>query len=517
MKKVVSGELLKDKMFEAINLLCDTVKCTLGPKGSNVIIDHSNFSPFITNDGVTIAESIESDDEVINVILELAKEASVVTNESVGDGTTTTLVILQSLFNSCMKLVSAGENPILLKKQLYDGLQRILSFLLSEKKPCDDKTFYNIAKIASGDDDIASAVSDVFLNIPFKEAVSVKEVENSGLNVNYYSGYSFQSVLASLLFLKNQTFLNFKDCLVLIIDDVLSDLKNLSIVLNEVFSSKKGLIIIANDFSSDVVNYMTSYVLNDELNCLLVKISDYGLKLRVIEKDLEVISGAKIVNNENEISVQNIGYFKNIYVTNDDFRVDFASSESIGKYVSIIKEELKDIKDDFMREFYFKRISMFNKGTVQIEIGEYTKTELREKRMRLEDAICAVYSSSEGVLIGGGITLLKISNLLDGNSEVDKVWREALEAPFKQLMYNSGLDYDNIKNKLDIENYRLVYNIYNQCFEDVSDTYVVDPYKVVVNSLINACSIASMLITTNSLVINEKVNNLNKITEYGDI
>ena len=262
---------------------------------------------------------------------------------------------------------------------------------------------------------------------------------------------------------------------------------------------------------------MASYVLNDELNCLLVKISDYGLRLRIIEKDLEVISGAKIVNNENEISVQNIGYFKNIYVTKDDFRVDFASSESIGKYVSIINEELKDIKDDFMREFYFKRISMFNKGTAQIEIGEYTKTEFREKRMRLEDALCAVYSSSEGVLIGGGVTLLKISNLLDGNSEVDKVWREALNAPFKQLMYNSGLDYDNIKNKLDIENYNLVYNIYDQCFEDVNDTYVVDSYKVVVNSLINACSIASMLITTNSLVINEKVNNLNKITEYGDI
>lgn len=517
MRKIVSGKILQDKMREAINLLCDTVKSTLGPKGSNVIINHTNFNPFITNDGVTIAESIESDDEVINVILELAKEASIVTNSSVGDGTTTTLVILQSLFNLSMDLIESGENPIIVKNQLHDGLQKILKSIEKEKKPVNDKMIYNIAKVASGDDEMASLVSDVFYKIPYKEAVTIKEVDDLVLKVNYYNGYQFQSILASSLLLKDQKSLSFNDCIVLIIDDVLSDLENISVVLNEVFDTKKCLVIIANDFSQYVVNDITSYVLNGELNCLLVKISDYGLRLRIIEKDLEVLSGAKIVNKESEITVQHLGRFKNIFITQDIFRIDFIIDESIKQYISFVQSELEELEEDYLKEFYLQRISMFSKGTAQIEIGEYTKTALREKRMRLDDALCAVYSSNEGVLVGGGVTFLKVSSRIKEDNVVNKIWKKSLEEPFKQLMLNSGLDYENIKNEIEQEDFNLVYNIYNNSFEENDKTYIVDSYKVVINSLINACSIASILITTTSLVINEKVNNLNKVNEYGDI
>lgn len=517
MKKIVSGKNLQNKMMEAINLLCDTVKVTLGPKGSNVIIDHTNFSPFITNDGVTIAESIESEDEVINVILELAKEASIVTNESVGDGTTTTLVILQSLFNLSMDLINNGKNPILLKKELYDELDKILKILEKEKKPVNDKVVYNVAKIASSDDDIAKVVSDIFLKIPYKEAISIKEVDNPLLNVNYYSGYKFQSILASPLLLKDQLSLTYENSLVIIIDDVLNNLENISVILNEVFNTKKSLIIIASDFSQYVVNDIMSYVLNDEINCLLIKISDYGMKLRAIEKDIEIISGAKIANSELDVTVQNIGRFKNIFVTKDEVRIDFASNDALNQYVLSIKNELKELQDDFLKDFYLKRMSMFCNGTAQIEIGGYTKTELKEKRMRLDDALCAVYSSNEGVLTGGGVTLLKISNKLSGNNDVNLIWKKSLEVPFKQLMNNSGLDYKSIKKELEQKDFNLVYNISTSSFEKYNESYVIDSYKVVVNSLINACSIVSMLLTTSSLVINEQLNNSNKVTEYGEI
>lgn len=517
MKRIVNGQCLQDSMREAVNLLCNTVKSTLGPKGSNVIIDHSSFSPFITNDGVTIAESIESDDEVINVILELAKEASIVTNKTVGDGTTTTLVILQSLFNSCLDLINNGVNPIVLKKELNESLKKILSFLEKEKMPINNELIYNIANIASGDAEIASVVSDVFFKIPYKEAVNIKEIEEPTVSVDYYNGYTVQSVLASPLLLKDQTSLNYSDSIVLIIDDTLSDLESISAVLNEVFNSKKSLVIFANEFSDYVVNDITSYVLNGELNCLLVKISEYAMRLRIIEKDLEIISGARIINNEREINVQDLGYFKNIFVTKDDFRIDFVLNDNISKYVLNIKEELDNINDDYLREFYLKRISMFEKGTAEIKIGGYTKTELREKRMRLDDAICAVYSSTEGVLVGGGITCLKISNLLNSENVVENIWKQSLEIPFKQLMFNSALDFKTIKEKIEKENYNLVYNVSKDSFEECEKTSVIDSYKVVVNSLVNACSIASILITTNSLVINEKINNLNKVSEYGDI
>ena len=517
MKKIVDGECLKEKMLEAVNLLCDTVKCTLGPKGSNVIIDHSNFSPFITNDGVTIAKSIESDDEVINVILELAKEASIVTNETVGDGTTTTLVILQSLFNLSMKIISKGENPILLKKRLYEVLDKITSFLEKEKRPVKDEIIYNVAKIASGYKEIAKVVSAAFLKIPYKEAVNVKEVEEVGVSIDYFSGYKFQSVLASSLLLKDQTSLTFNDSLFLIIDGELFDIDNISVILNEVFKTNKSLVIIANDFSDVFVNEITSYVLNEELKCMLIKISDYGERLRIIEKDLEIISGAKIVNNESLINVQSVGHIKGIFVNKEEVRIEFESNEIIKNYVLNIIEEANNINEEFIKEFYMKRISMFKNGTAQISIGGYTKTELREKRMRLDDAICAVYSSSEGVLVGGGVTLLKVSSLLNENNMAERIWKESLQIPFKQLMENSGLNYETIQKKLEQNKFNLVYNVFEDRYEKSERSYVIDSYKVVINSLVNACSIASMLITTNSLVINEKLNNLNKINDYGDI
>jgi len=517
MKKIVTGEELKRSMKEAINILCDTVKCTLGPKGSNIIIDHSNFSPFITNDGVTIAESIESEDEVVNVILELAKEASIMTNKTVGDGTTTTLVLLQSLFNLSMDLIDIGYNPIILKKELLNSLDKILKIVEKEKRPINDKLIFNIANIASNDEKIANVVSDVFMKIPYKEAVNIKEVEENIIDVNYYKGYTFQSSLASPLLLKDQSSLVFNDVEALIIDDELTDLENINVVLNEVFNTKKCLFIVANDFSDYVINNITSYVLDGELNCVLVKISDYGTRLRNIQKDIEIISGAKIINNERDVNVQYLGHFKNIFVTKYDVRIDFINNEMVSKYVLDLDAELSEIKDDYLKEFYLKRISMFDKGTAEILIGGYTKTELREKRMRLDDALCAVYSSREGVLVGGGVTYLKISSLLNETNEIEKIWKNALEMPFKELMHNSGLDYENIKEKIVNEKYNLVYNVSKDCLEKRDETDVIDSYKVVVNSLINSCSIASMLITTNSLVINEQLNNLNKVTEYGDI
>lgn len=517
MKKVVSGDVLKKCMRSAINLLSDTVKTTLGPKGCNVIIDSSNFSPFITNDGVTIAENIESENPIINSVLEIAKEASIVTNKVVGDGTTTTLIILQNIFNLSLDLIDNGVNPIILKKELNEKLYNILDLLELEKFNLKDDVIYNIAKVAGGDNEIARVVGDVFLKIPYRESVSIREVSRVGVNVNYYNGYKFMSILPSSLLLNDKLSLSYKDSCVLILNDVLSDLENISFILNDIFNSNKSLIIIANDFTSSVVEQIVSFVLNDELKCLLVKINDYGIRIRAILKDLEIISGANICNNEKELSACSLGVFKNVYVTKDNFRVDFNMNDNIKEYVLNIEKSLDEINDDYLKEFYFNRLSMFKRGTAEIEIGAFTKTELKEKQMRLEDALCAVYSSNDGVLVGGGVTLLKIANKLNEDNDVLKIWKEALKAPFKQLMINSGLEYENINSQIEKSSFNVVYNVFNESFEDINETYVLDSYKVVVNSIINACSIASMLITTNNLIINEHVNNLNKISEYGEI
>lgn len=517
MRKVISGKELEEKMTESINLLCDTVKKTLGPKGNNIIIDHSSFTPFITNDGVTIAQNIESDDEAINTILQIAKEASIKTNEVVGDGTTTTLVLLQSIYNSSMDYIKKGENPIILKKELDKSLKQIIEKLSSLKiKPT--KTMLNkIAKISANDEDMGNLVSKVYNYVDNKNSIIIKEVEENVLKYTHLKGYSLDILLASPYFLKNNSTLTFKDAYILLFNNVLDDINELGDIINFMMKNKKNFVIFANDYSQDFINDILSLNLNDELNACLLKISEYGIKKNDIEKDLEIITNSKIIQNLSDITLDNLGIVKNICINKDYSRIDFDSNKNIKKYIANIKKEENKIQDIYEKEFYLKRISMFTKGIVQIEIGAPTKIELRERRMRLEDAICAVFSAKDGVLPGCGIPFLKVAYELNKDSIASKILSRALTKPFEQIMKNAGENEDEIKKIIEEKNYELVYNIHSQKYEEFNNINVIDSFLVTTYSLINACSIASMLITTTSLIINERENNLDKISEYGNI
>ena len=517
MKKVVSGKILRDKMKESIDLLCDTVKVTLGPKGNNVIIDHSDFSPFITNDGVTIATNIQSDDEVCNTILEIAKESSIKTDQEVGDGTTTTLVILQSLFNSCLELVDSGDNPIVLKKELDYTLKNILELLNEEKYDIDKNSISNIARVSSNDKEIGNIVGEIMESILMKEAIKIKEVDDDVLKVNYYKGYTTDIILPSPFFLKNNKSVNYQDSLMIIIDDEINDMEEISLVLNETIKNNNSLIIVANDFSSYFVNQLLTTLIDDDVKCALVKISQYGVKYKQVQKDLEVISGAKIINNINNINLENIGKVKDVTITKEYMNVNFEVNESVREYVDILNEEERNLGENFDKEFYKERIAMFTSGVALILLGAPTKTELREKRMRLQDAICAASVAGNGFLIGGGVSLLKISSKLLNSDKISSVWKSALEKPFEQIMINSGESIKDIKNAIIDSNYLQVYNVYSNQFESIKDTYLIDSYDVLRKALINACSIAGMLLTTRSLVINEHKSDFNKDTGYQEL
>lgn len=517
MKKVICGDYLEEKLQESVNLLCDTVKTTLGPKGSNVIIDHSSFTPFITNDGVTIAQNIESEDEAINTILEIAKEASIKTNNVVGDGTTTTLILLQSIFNESLKVISKGINPIILKKELDDSLQKIVDSIYDLKIKPTKKVLNNIANIAANDKQIGEIVSEVCSKIPTKDAINIKEIEENVIKAKYFKGYTFESNLASNYLLKDKTSLNYKDSIVLIVNDLLLNIEDISNILNEVMRRKKSLVIIANDFDEYFVRNIVSLTINDNLKCCLLKISEYGTRQRAIQKDLEIITNAQIVEDIKNVNPDNFGNINNIIINKDNTRLDFESNDKINEYLSLLKTECIEIFDEYEKEFYNKRISMFTCGTAQILIGGPTKTETQEKRMRLDDAICAYYASKEGILPGGGVSLLKIANDINDNKEADQIWKITLSKPFEQLIFNSGLDLNVIKKEIEDSKYTLVYNVNTDEYEDYLKTNVVDSMNGVLNSLINACSIASMLFTTTSLIINEHPNNINKINDYSEI
>lgn len=516
MKKVVSGKNLQQKIKESIDYLSCAVTSTLGPKGSNVIIDHSLFMPFITNDGATIAKNIESEDEIINTILEIAKSSSLKTNEIVGDGTTTTILFLQCIFNASLKYLENKKNPIILKKELDSCLEKIIENLKKEAKVPNKNDFYHIASVASNDYLLGKICSDAFSVVKNKNAIILEEVDDNRIDLEFINGYVLNTNLVSDYFLKGKKSISLDNACVLIIHDYMSNLENISFILNDCMKNKKSLIIFVNEYDENILRELVSFSLEQVLDCCILKLNEYGFHGRKIEKDLEIITNAKVIENYDFISSINVGFISNAVITNDNTELVFKKTKKIEEYVSLLEEEITEYKNEYEQDFYHKRIAMFQNGLAKISVGAPTKIESHEKKMRIEDALWALESSKDGVLLGGGVTLLKIASLLSDN-EAEGIFKETLEKPFLKIFSNAGLDSLKIKKEIEDACYQKVYNVKEEKMEEAKNTTILDSLNVVTTSLINATSIATMLLTTSSLVINEYQNNLNKVNEYTEL
>lgn len=504
MKKVVSGNDLKEKMLEAINLLCDTVKITLGPIGNNVIIDHSNFSPFITNDGVTIAENIESDDAVINTILELAKEASIKTNEVVGDGTTTTLVLLQSIFNNGLKLIEKGMSPIIIKNELYQSLNVLLSKIKDKSRSCTNEDILNVLNVSSNDVEIGNNIYNAYIKINNAEGIKIIESEERQTKIEHLKGYTFDTFLASPYYFLNAKKINIIDAKILLLKNELYDIESLSKILNILINAKKDLVVISPNYSTDFINNILS--LNEEIEnkIYLLKPSLYGREEMCFYNDIKNICNCKILSELENLEYNDLGTIMDMSITKEYTNLLFKENESIKKLL----KTLSSSENDFDK----KRYSMLQNGIINIIVGANTITERREKKMRYDDALCALKSIDEGILPGSGLVLYQVSEEID-----NIILKSALKEPLKTILINSGLNDKEIINNIKDHNYNKIYNVNNNSYEDVFNTKIIDSYKVIETSIINAISIAGMLLTTQSLVINEHVNNLNKINDYNEL
>lgn len=512
MKIVVSNENLRLKMAEAVNLLCDTVKITLGPKGNNVIIDHSNFNPFITNDGVTIAENIASDDPIVNTILELAKEASFKMNDKIGDGTTTTLVLLQSIFNEGMNLIKQGINPITLKGELDKSLDLIRENLRNMSRKPTKEELVNIAITSANDKDIGSIISQAYFKVKSKSAIKIVECDSEETFVKYYKGYTFESNAASPYFFNNCEEIDYKDSYILLVNSFIDDIESVSEILNMIVEENKSIIIVANDYSIEFINYILNLYLNEKVKICLLKTPEYGINSLKILNDIKAISNAKVVDKLINIDISYLGKVNNIKVNKNVVVITFDNNESCKKKVMEIKKELALSNNDIDREFNEKRLAMFNKGLAEINVGARTLVERREKRMRFDDALCAIDSASKGILPGGGLIYLKVCKKMKAQSNGDKILKESLRKPFEQILINAGLLPKEIEENIIQNDYSLVYNVNEEKYENIDNTFVLDSTEGIINALVSACSIAGMLLTTNCLVINEctkEVNNYN--------
>lgn len=514
MKKIVNGKDLQEKILESVHLLCGVVKETLGPKGGNVLIDHSTFSPFITNDGVTIARNIESDDETIGAVLEIVKEASIKTNDEVGDGTTTTLVLLESLYSQCLELVRKGINPIIIKKELDKELEIILKELYKIKRKPSSDDLKNIAVIASGDDELGNLAYQTLKKVKYKDAITLKDVRDNYSTISYLEGYTCSINLVSSYIFKEESVLKYKDAYILVINCILTNIENISFILNDAIKNKKSLIIISNGFSDSIINNLTSISMTEDIIISLITIEEYGLRISEIMKDICCITGAKIVSQEEIISGEDIGLSSSGQITKEDIRFDFSSDKHIKNYLEKLRKEIKLLANDIDKDFLIKRIAMFSNGLAEIRISSPTKTEGTERKMRLEDALCSVDAARLGVLPGCGVSFLKIADNINSESKINDIWKNTLREPFKQIFLNAGLNYEEYNEIIVKNEYQTIYNVSNNVWEDCNKTKVIDSYLVLEQILINATSIAGMLLTTKSLIINEYKNNTNKENEY---
>lgn len=505
MQKVITDEKLYEYEEQAIALLCGTVKKTLGPKGSNAIINHSLLNPFITNDGVTIAKNIESEDEAINTILTIAKEASIKTDELVGDGTTTTLVLLESIFQNGLNAIKEGLNPQILKKELIKSSQEIISKIKNKSREPNQNDFYHIASIAASDEKIGQTLTDMFLKLQKNPTIKVVLNNNAETIAKIVTGYSFETIIASPYFFANNKVINYENNAILLTNQEIECMEQISPILNHIIDNKNNLIIMAVDYASEVINEILALNFNGITNVTLLKLPEYGVRQLAILKDLELITKAKLVKLNESISVNDLGKCEYVAITKDTILINNnLESSSLKTHIQNLKIELKEMTEEYDRDFLQERIAKLTSGIGLIYVGATTNTEAKEIKMRYDDALAAIKTATYGILPGSGLILSQIAEELNTQNIGNVILKEALKKPLFQILENAGYQSLDIYEKIKEQNFNVLFNIYNEKFENIKTTKVIDPTYVVINALQNAISIASLLLTTTTLIINEQ-------------
>ncbi len=502
MKTIIENKELLDNLIKSIHLLCDPVSTTLGPKGRNIIVCPILKMPFITNDGVTIAKNIESSDKVIDTLLTILKEASLKTDSLVGDGTTTTLVLLRSIMLNGIKEIENNLDPITLTKNINATVDEILKQLNTLKIKPTAKDLQKIAITSANDKTLGTSAYQAFNNTKNKNGIKIKMSNNKETYVEYIKGYQIEAGLANPFLLKNKEY-TLKDSYILLFDNDLENISFLSDIINEIIDEKKSLVIFANSFSDEIINQAIE-INNQSSSCLvLINNIDYLIKRQDSLEDLENLLNISI--NKDTFNPQSLGTVDLIKGNVEETLIykKNINKELIKKHIIKIKKEIARTTDEYNLEYLNERLSKLKEKNAIIYIGGVTKTEVKEKMMRVNDALFALSIANEGILLGGGISYLKVRSKLKDNDIGTKIMKKALEEPFLQILKNSGLDKDKIYNEIKKHHYNYVYNITTNKYEDLKKTMVIDPYLVLKNALLTSTSIATMLLTTTYLVINE--------------
>ena len=519
-KQIKYGAEARQALEAGVNKLADTVKITIGPKGRNVVLEKKYGGPLITNDGVSIAKEIELEDAFENVGAQIVKEVSTKTNDVVGDGTTTAVVLAQSIINEGSKNVAAGANPIILKKGIDKAVAVCVEKLKAISKPVETKqAVAQVASISAGDENIGALISDAFEKVGNDGVITVEEGKTISTELNVVEGMQFDRGYASPYMATDleKMVADLDNPFILITDKKISNIQELLPLLEQVVKTGAKLLIISEDIEGEALTTLILNKLRGSFTCVAVKAPGFGDRRKAMLEDIAVLTGGRVISEEVGLDLKlatldMLGRAKQVKVDKDNTIIVEGAGhpQAIAQRVVQIRNQMAETTSDYDREKYQERLAKLAGGVAVINVGAATEIEMKEKKLRIEDALNATRAAvEEGIVPGGGVALLSVTTEVDeliatlaGDEKTGaQIVRDALEAPIKQIAYNAGVDGNsivcNVKKNTSVS---YGYDALTDTYGDMLEKGIIDPTKVTRSALQNAASVAGTLLTTESVV-----------------
>ena len=523
-KVIIYGEEARKALQTGINKLADTVKVTLGPKGKNVVLDKKFGAPLITNDGVTIAKEIELDDAFENMGAQIVKEVATKTNDIAGDGTTTAPLLAQTLIREGMKNVAAGANPMVVKKGIQKAADAACEAILKNAKAVKgSEDIARVATVSAGDAFVGKLISEAMDKVSANGVITLEESKTAETYSEVVEGMQFDRGYISPYMVTDTDKMEavIDDALLLITDKKISNLQEILPLLEQIVQQGKKLVIIAEDVENEAIATLIVNKLRGVFTCVAVKAPGFGDRRKEMLQDIAVLTGGQVISTDlglelKDTTLDQLGRAKQVRIQKENtIIVDGAGSkDAIEARKNQIKNAISVSNSDFDKEKLQERLAKLSGGVAVIRVGAATEVEMKEKKLRIEDALAATKAAvEEGIVAGGGSAFVsvmadveKLIDTLEGDEKTGaKIVLKALEEPLRQIAANAGNDGSVILNEIRTKNDTSYgYDAYNEKFCDMFETGIVDPAKVARTALKNAASIASMVITTESLVADKK-------------
>lgn len=512
------SEEARESLKKGIQTVADTVKITLGPKGKNVVLDRKYTTPLITNDGVTIAKEIELTDPFEDMGARLIKEVSIKTNDDAGDGTTTACILASCMVTKGLKNIASGANPIILRKGIEKAINEAVKHLKSISKPVSsDIEIKQVASISAGSEEIGSLIADAFKKVGNDGVITIEESKTAQTNLKITRGIDFErGYISPYMIPQNQSYANLENAYILITDKKISNINELLPLLEEVIKSSRPLLIIGEDIDGDALSTLAINTLRGSLNSVAVKAPSFGEKQKEFLEDIALLTGGKFISKDlnydlKEVTISDLGEASNIKVYKDRTIIvgGKLQSDKIEEAKIHLKQLLLEETDNYELAKIEDRLARLSGGVAVIEVGAPSEIEMKEKKLRIEDALSATKSATkEGIVIGGGSALLSCTEIiksleesLNGDEKTGAmIVRESLESPLRQIAKNSGKDDGVIVNNVKSLSENYGYDALNDKFVDMFSAGIIDPTKVTRCALENAGSVASSILTTEVLV-----------------